>query len=72
MREHTMTKIELLAKINEIEAMGTHELLAFREKVYASLLDDKAKYFLLAAIDEKEISLDTTNAMIEYSEVNFD
>lgn len=49
--------------------MGTREARAFYEKVATSLLDTKAKSYLIRAIEIRLSELDHSSALVETSEL---
>jgi len=53
----TLTKQQVLARINDVVAMNEQELNEFGIKVSLSEIDDKAKYFIYQAIDYRKEQL---------------
>jgi len=47
----TLSKEELIGKINKIGNMGIEDLRNYEAAIHRSTVDPKAKYFLLEAID---------------------
>ena len=64
-----MTKQMLIAKVKDITEMSSVELEKFKKQVAMSNIDDKTRFYLYEAIDERHCQIKRDLAMIEDGEI---